>query len=66
MNLHHFSYFDPTKKIRDFFYNFQRHSLTALHEKSTDAHNVFFGFGFCALRGRIDDEMESSKSKIIL
>ena len=24
MNLHHFSYFDPTKKSEIFFYNFQR------------------------------------------
>ena len=41
--------------------------MTALREKkSAHVHNVFFGFGFLALLARIVDEIENSKSKIIL
>ena len=67
MNLHNFPYFTQPKNPQKKYYKFQQHSLlTALHKKSTHAHNVFFGFGFCALLERRVDEIKNSKSKIIL
>ena len=60
MNLHHFPY-STNQKIREKKYHkFQLHSLSA------HAHNVFFGFGFCALLERRVDEIKNSKNKIIL
>ena len=69
MNLNNFSYIDSTKKSAIFyFYNFQVHSLlTVLHEKNLRVRTMyFFGFGFWALLAPIFDEIENSKSKIIL
>ena len=47
---------------------FKRHPLlAALHtKKSAHAHNVFFGFDFCASLERQVDEIKNSKSEIIL
>ena len=55
MNLHNFSYFDPTKKSTILFKNnFQRNSLlTALHEKNLRMCNVFFGFRFWVFKNVI-------------
>ena len=70
MNLYNFHNL-PSQKIREKkYYKFQWHSLlTALHKKictGAPPHNVFFGFGFCALLERRVDEIKNSKSKIIL
>ena len=55
VNLHHFSYFDPTKKSANFFfYNFQRHSLlTALRGKNLRMRRMHFlvlVFKHCSLK----------------
>ena len=65
MNLHHFLYFDPTKKSPKKKLKFQWHSLlAALHKKSAHAHNVFFGFCFWPSLERKVDENKNSNSKI--
>ena len=54
MNLHHFSYFDPTKKSAFSFYNFRWHSLlTALLEKNLSMRTMYFlvlVFEHCSLK----------------
>ena len=64
-NLHHFPYFDPTKKSAIiFFYNFQRHSYNICASSVTaHAHNAIFVILVWALLARIVDEIENSKSK---
>ena len=59
-----FSIFWPKQKIRKFFLMIP-YWLRSI-KKSAHAHNVFFGFGFWALLARIVDEIENSRSKIIL
>ena len=69
MNLHHFSYFDPTKKSAIFFVIIFRgipYWLRYMKKNLRVRTMYFFGFGFWALLAPIFDEIENSKSKIIL
>ena len=47
MNLHHFPYFDPTKKSSEKSFSGIPYLLHSI-KKSARAHNVFFSFGFWA------------------
>ena len=57
---------DPTIVKETFSRIFVNINIQIPFKKSAHAHNVFFGFGFCALLERRVDEIGNRKSKIIL
>ena len=63
MNLHHFQYFDPTKKSAKINSFSSIPYWLRFIKKSAHAHNVFFGLGFWASLERRVDEIKNSKVK---